>query len=95
MLWVQGLRAEPNPEIIIATRGKALKIKKILGLFGVLAVALAAQGASADYVAYSVGKKGGRSPLPERIEKVDTKHLVNIEWGEYSGRKARQPRSRR
>ena len=52
-------------------------------------IALWALGAYADFVAYSVNKKGKRSPLPERIEKIDTKHLVNIEWGEYAGRKAR------
>ena len=54
-----------------------------------MAVALWAQGASADYVAYSVNKKGNRTPLPEQIEKIETKHLVNIEWGEYAGRKSR------
>lgn len=47
-----------------------------------------AQNAAADYVAYSVAKKG-RAPLPERIDKVETKYLLNIEWGEYAGRKAR------
>ena len=54
-----------------------------------MVVALWAQGASADYVAYSVNKKGKRTPLPEQIEKIETKHLVNIEWGEYAGRKSR------
>ena len=44
--------------------------------------------AAADYVAYSVAEKG-RSPLPERLDKVGTKYLVNVEWGEFAGRKAR------
>ncbi|NNL46908.1 MAG: hypothetical protein HKO76_00875, partial [Acidimicrobiia bacterium] len=44
--------------------------------------------ASADYVAYSIGKKD-RSPLPGRLDDVDTKYLVNIEWGEYAGRRSR------
>lgn len=44
--------------------------------------------ASADYVAYSIGKKS-KSPLPERIDDIDTKYLLSIEWGSYSGRKAR------
>lgn len=46
------------------------------------------QNAVADYVAYSVGEKG-KSPLPERIDKVDTKYLLNLEWGDYAGRQAR------
>ncbi|MDH3276145.1 MAG: hypothetical protein OEM99_16575 [Gammaproteobacteria bacterium] len=44
--------------------------------------------AAADYVAYSVGDKE-KSPLPERVDQVDTKYLLNIEWGDYAGRKAR------
>jgi len=53
----------------------------VLALFG-------AQFAAADYVAYSVGEKE-KSPLPERVDKVETKYLLNIEWGDYAGRKAR------
>lgn len=49
---------------------------------------LFANGASADYVAYSVGKKS-KSPLPERVDDLDTKYLLSIEWGSYAGRKAR------
>jgi curli biogenesis system outer membrane secretion channel CsgG len=48
----------------------------------------AASVSSADYVAYSLGKKA-KSPLPERIDDIDTKYLLNIEWGEYSGPKSR------
>ncbi len=44
--------------------------------------------ALADFVAYSVGDKT-RSALPEKLNDIDTKHLVNIEWGDYGGRKAR------
>ncbi|MGB5447543.1 MAG: CsgG/HfaB family protein [Woeseiaceae bacterium] len=58
-------------------------------VFLTLALALAgAQTAAADYVAYSVGDNE-KSPLPERVDKVDTKYLLNIEWGDYAGRKAR------
>lgn len=49
---------------------------------------LLVDAAAADYIAYSLGKDG-KSPLPERIEDVETKHLLNIEWGAYNGRKAR------
>ena len=65
-----------------------MKISKlrILACF-VLAFA-GAQYAVADYVAYSVGESD-RSPLPERVDKIDTKYLLNVEWGDYAGRKAR------
>lgn len=65
-----------------------MKLNKIMSVFGLTICALVAQTASADYVAYSVGKKG-RSPLPENIGNIETKHLVYIEWGEFAGRKAR------
>lgn len=64
---------------------KSIKLLTLLvlvpGIFGM-------QCAVADYVAYSVGSKE-KSPLPEKVDKVGTKYLLNIEWGEYSGRKAR------
>ncbi len=44
--------------------------------------------AMADYLAYSVSDKG-RSPLPERIDEIEAKHLLNIEWGEFDGKKVR------
>jgi len=46
------------------------------------------QFANADFVAYSLGEKE-KSPLPERLEKIDAKYLLNVEWGDYAGRKAR------
>ena len=65
-----------------------MKFSKLSLLFiSVLALA-GLQTAAADYVAYSLGEKS-KSPLPERIDKVDTKYLLNIEWGEYAGRQAR------
>ena len=45
-------------------------------------------GAHADFVAYSLGERE-RSPLPSRLDNVDTKYLVNVEWGEYAGRRSR------
>lgn len=69
---------------------RVLSLKKIavigLGLFGF--GLLLTHAASADYVAYSIGKKD-KSPLPERVDDIDTKYLLSIEWGEYAGRKAR------
>ena len=49
---------------------------------------LAFSFASADYLAYSASEKG-RSPLPERIDDIDAKHLLNLEWGEFAGKKTR------
>ncbi len=62
---------------------------RMLPVFLSVVLALAGmQNAGAEYVAYSVGEKD-KSPLPERLDKIDTKYLLNIEWGDYSGRKAR------
>lgn len=64
---------------------------RVIGPKSIAAVCLGlffAHAASADYVAYSIGKKS-KSPLPERVDDIDTKYLLSIEWGEYAGRKAR------
>ena len=65
-----------------------MKLSPFLLAAALTGLLLLGGAASADYVAYSVGKKD-RSPLPGRLDDVDTKYLVNIEWGEYSGRKSR------
>lgn len=44
--------------------------------------------ANAEYVAYSVDD-GDRRPLPENIDDLDAKDLLNVEWGDYGGRKSR------
>ena len=62
--------------------------KRLAVVLAITTLALGAHTASADYVAYSVGEKS-ESPLPEQIDNVETKYLVNIKWGDYSGRKAR------
>jgi curli biogenesis system outer membrane secretion channel CsgG len=43
---------------------------------------------AADYVAYSKGKNG-QAPLPEYIDDIDSRYLVNLEWGDYTGRQSR------
>lgn len=55
---------------------------------GLLLVLFGSVNGFADYVGYSVGQKD-RAALPERIDGIDAKYLVNIEWGEYNGRKSR------
>ena len=49
---------------------------------------LAFSFASADFLAYSASEKG-RSPLPEQIDDIDAKYLLNIEWGDFAGKKTR------
>ncbi len=65
-----------------------MKFKKLPAFLTIVLALIGAQNAVADYVAYSVGEKN-KSPLPERIDKVETKYLLNIEWGDYAGRQAR------
>lgn len=45
--------------------------------------------AQADYVAYSVDKDGAKRPLPEYIGDIDVEYLLNLKWGDYSGKKVR------
>lgn len=46
------------------------------------------RGAGADYIAYSVGERA-KAPLPERLDGIDAKYLLNVAWGKYNGRRAR------
>lgn len=41
-----------------------------------------------DFLAYAV-INGKTRPLPENLDPIPTKHLVKIQWGRYSGKKAR------
>tara|TARA_B100000315_G_C14579547_1_gene589730 strand:+ start:1041 stop:2129 length:1089 start_codon:yes stop_codon:yes gene_type:complete len=41
-----------------------------------------------DYLAYSVVDTA-KTPLPENIDNIRAKHLVNLEWGEFVGAKSR------
>lgn len=42
----------------------------------------------ADYLAYAVGENS-RIPLPESIDGIEAKYLLNLEWGEYDGARSR------
>lgn len=46
------------------------------------------QAADAEHLAYSVGKKS-RAPFPEQIVDVESRYMLNVEWGEYRGSKTR------
>ncbi len=62
--------------------------KTLCSLLTVFSILLPGLALGADYVAYSVGEKG-RAPLPERVDDIDTKYLLSIEWGDYAGPRAR------
>lgn len=49
---------------------------------------LTAPACWAEYLAYSVSEDG-RKPLPENIDGIEAKHLLNIEWGEFVGARSR------
>jgi curli biogenesis system outer membrane secretion channel CsgG len=49
---------------------------------------LAAPACWADFLAYSVSE-GGRKPLPENIDSIEARHLLNLEWGDYVGSRSR------
>ena len=57
----------------------------------ILALALfVIPGASlADYLAYSVLSGGDKVPLPQNLDEIDAEHLVQLEWGNFDGRRAR------
>jgi curli biogenesis system outer membrane secretion channel CsgG len=42
----------------------------------------------ADYVAYSVSEND-RKPLPANIDGIEPQYLVNLDWGKYTGPRAR------
>ena len=41
-----------------------------------------------DYLAYTVGKKA-EYPLPEHIDDIETKYLLYLKWGAYTGSQSR------
>ena len=49
---------------------------------------LTAPACWADFLAYSVSDDG-KKPLPENIDAIEAKYLLNIEWGEFVGAKSR------
>ena len=44
--------------------------------------------AHGDYLAYAVGEKS-KLPLPESIDAIEARYLVNVEWGDYVGGRPR------
>lgn len=84
-----------SPELVTIERilhdGKELEGKmfnKISTLFVLLFVCAVHTYAQSDYLVYTVGEKT-EIPLPERIDRIETKYLVNLKWGSYSGPQSR------
>lgn len=61
---------------------------KISALFFLIFVCAAHTNAQSDYLVYTVGEKA-EIPLPEKIDRIETKYLVNLKWGSYSGPQSR------
>ncbi len=53
-----------------------------------LVVALSVTVARADYLAYSIGE-ADKQPLPENLNEIEAKHLVNVEWSPFAGKRTR------
>jgi curli biogenesis system outer membrane secretion channel CsgG len=66
---------------------RAKSFGNALLVVAMLAVA-AAGAAQADYVAYAITDKG-EYPLPESVDSIDHKFLINMRWGDYSGPQSR------
>jgi curli biogenesis system outer membrane secretion channel CsgG len=91
-----GKSSMEGPTVIDAQRtniGEALTrpfLRLLLSVKAIVLLVVATSGVSvsADYLAYSVNEKN-RSPLPMRIKKINPKYMVNLEWGQYDGKRAR------
>jgi curli biogenesis system outer membrane secretion channel CsgG len=59
------------------------------GLLVLILGALIPQPAMADYLAYASTKDGKKIPLPQNIDGIDAKFLLNLEWGKYRGKRIR------
>ena len=53
-----------------------------------LVLALSFSAAHADYLAFSVSEDQ-KQPLPANLNEIDAKHLVNVEWGPFAGKRIR------
>jgi len=62
--------------------------RTVASIVGALVCGLLAHGAYAEYLAYAVGEKA-EIPLPQTIDRIDAKYLLNVKWGAYAGAKSR------
>ena len=66
-----------------------LKLRRGFLLVGAVWAMSIVSTVQADYVAYSIDQEGTKRPLPSRIDNIDVKYLINLEWGKYEGSKSR------
>ena len=62
--------------------------RRVPGALVSLVLALSAMSAQGEYLAYSVNE-ADRQPLPENLNSIEAKHLVNVEWSPYAGKRTR------
>jgi curli biogenesis system outer membrane secretion channel CsgG len=60
-----------------------------MSLLAVLLCIALPQAAQADFLAYASTKEGKKIPLPQNIDGIDAKYLLNLDWGKYRGKKLR------
>lgn len=44
---------------------------------------------NAEYLAYAIDKKNKERPLPENVDPLDAKDLLNVKWSPFAGKKSR------
>ena len=71
-------------ELIRGEPGQVVSAKTGTGHGGVSAL----PRSKSDYLAYTVGEKA-EYPLPEHINDIETKYLLTLKWGAYTGSQSR------
>ena len=73
-----------SPGLVRGASGQVIAAQTSMGQGGVSAL----PRSHSDYLAYTVGEKA-EIPLPENIDGIEAKYLVNLKWGAYSGPQSR------
>ena len=63
------------------------KLSRFAAVLG-LVLAFSIPAANADFLAFSISEDQ-KQPLPENLNEIDAKHLVNVEWGPFAGKRMR------
>ncbi len=53
-----------------------------------LALTLSGSLARSEYLAFSINE-AGKTPLPQDVSGIEPRHLVNVEWGPFAGKRTR------
>ena len=73
-----------SPGLIRGASGQGVAAQTRMGTGGGSAL----PRSQSDYLAYTVGEKA-EIPLPENIDGIEAKYLVNLKWGAYTGPQSR------